>query len=365
MTYYEGPQVGDEKPIGGGSFTKQNTGCELYNFKNISGQLYGYVQPYARKKRDQIVNMNLGRIDPTLAEAEIADHVLVIFVARTKDKQRVIGWYKDATVYRNFQGDSKTLKKRDNYCYNFAATTAKSVLLPTSYRKQFVPVGSDAGIGQCNVLYTLKPNGKPRTDAWIKGVVKYINDYDGPNLLVDRGAETDDEIQMTLERQEVRRRGQGCLVDAELRKAIEEHAVKKAISYYRKKGYAVEDVGSVRSYDLRCTKGKKILHVEVKGTQSEGNTIILTRNEVTNAKSNTTALYILSDIVVKKGRGKNYSLTAGKQTVLDPWDNRDTAGGRQHHTYSGQRYRNYPCADRLAQDRAPVQRAVCDRQRSA
>jgi len=364
MTYYEGPQVGDEKPTKGGDFNKHNIGHELYNFKNIDGRLYGYVQPHMKGINHADIKINLERIHSALDGADKADNVLVIFVASTKTGQKVIGWYDSATVYRQYHKPIG-LKQRHGYNYNLEAPAGKSVLLPTSYRTKSVPTGKDAGIGQCNVLYTLKPNGKPRTDAWIKGVVKYINDYDGPNLLVDRGAETDDEIQMTLERQEVRRRGQGCLVDAELRKAIEEHAVKKAISYYRKKGYAVEDVGSVRSYDLRCTKGKKILHVEVKGTQSEGNTIILTRNEVTNAKSNTTALYILSDIVVKKGRGKNHSLTAGKQTVLDPWDNRDTAGGRQHHTYSGQRYRNYPCADRLAQDRAPVQRAVCDRQRSA
>ena len=53
MTYYKGSQSGDEKPIGGGKYNKLNTGHEIYNFKDVKGDLYGYFQPYLRNNPGQ------------------------------------------------------------------------------------------------------------------------------------------------------------------------------------------------------------------------------------------------------------------------------------------------------------------------
>jgi len=35
MTFYAGPQIGDEKPIGGGENNKKNIGHEIFNFTNF------------------------------------------------------------------------------------------------------------------------------------------------------------------------------------------------------------------------------------------------------------------------------------------------------------------------------------------
>jgi hypothetical protein len=39
MTYYTGPQVGDEKPVGGGANNRKNIGHEVFNFTNFGGKL--------------------------------------------------------------------------------------------------------------------------------------------------------------------------------------------------------------------------------------------------------------------------------------------------------------------------------------
>lgn len=62
MTYYAGPQEGDERPTGGGRYNKRSMGHELFNFAEFDGRLYGT----ARVKNGRI---NLARIDPIAGTA--------------------------------------------------------------------------------------------------------------------------------------------------------------------------------------------------------------------------------------------------------------------------------------------------------
>src|SRR5262249_35182655 len=78
-------------------------------------------------------------------------------------------------------------------------------------------------------------------------------------------------------------RGQGYLVSAIVRKAIEDYAVQWATEYYEAEGWTVADVGLTHSFDLCCTRGTEELHVEVKGTTSVGESVMLTPNEVRHA----------------------------------------------------------------------------------
>jgi hypothetical protein len=82
-------------PINGGKFIEENGyGHEVLNFKKNSKYVYGYVQ--ARKG-----TINIKRIDEDADE--YVDHVLVIWRARSAEGSVVIGWYKDARVYRSEQ----------------------------------------------------------------------------------------------------------------------------------------------------------------------------------------------------------------------------------------------------------------------
>src|SRR5687768_6509406 len=45
MTFYNGPQKGDARVIGGGKYVKTKLGHEAFNFRLIKGRVYAHVQP--------------------------------------------------------------------------------------------------------------------------------------------------------------------------------------------------------------------------------------------------------------------------------------------------------------------------------
>lgn len=127
----------------------------------------------------------------------------------------------------------------------------------------------------------------------------------------------DDSVVEALE--ESHARSQGFLLDSKLRKALEDYAMEAAKKYFRSKGYDVEDRSKGNPYDLRCTNPKERLHVEVKGTQTDGKNIILTSGEVEFARriKEQMALFVLHSIKVSPD-GK--VLSNGEKNVILPWD---------------------------------------------
>ncbi|WP_236600825.1 DUF3883 domain-containing protein [Ktedonobacter sp. SOSP1-85] len=118
-----------------------------------------------------------------------------------------------------------------------------------------------------------------------------------------------------------RRSGQGYVLDANLRRAIELYAMEHAKAFYEKQGWSVSDVSATHSYDLLCTSATgKELHVEVKGTTSEGTQILLTANEVMHAQKfyPDVALFIFSRIQVDSTSPAK--LSGGDIQCLEPWN---------------------------------------------
>jgi hypothetical protein len=118
-----------------------------------------------------------------------------------------------------------------------------------------------------------------------------------------------------------RTRGQGFVITAAARKAIERHAMDNAIAYFEAEGCEVEDVCSRRPYDLHCTKPREVLHVEVKGTQTLGDQVVLTRGEVEFARRHRpeTAIFVLHSVALNGG-GPAPRVTGGQRHVISPWD---------------------------------------------
>jgi hypothetical protein len=117
-----------------------------------------------------------------------------------------------------------------------------------------------------------------------------------------------------------RSEGQGYESFAPRRKAIEDHAMRKATQYYTRQGWTVADVSARRSYDLRCTRGRELLHVEVKGTTSPGDAVLLTRNEVEHARGAypNIALFVVAEVRVAPGDPPRAS--GGRVFRHEPWD---------------------------------------------
>jgi Domain of unknown function (DUF3883) len=116
-----------------------------------------------------------------------------------------------------------------------------------------------------------------------------------------------------------RSEGQGYESHDPRRKAIEDHAMKKAIAHYRKQGWTVVDVSAKRSYDLLCKRGRQRLHVEVKGTTSAGESVLLTKNEVQHARGTYphVALYVVAGIRVG---GDPPRASGGRASRHEPWN---------------------------------------------
>jgi hypothetical protein len=113
-------------------------------------------------------------------------------------------------------------------------------------------------------------------------------------------------------------KSQGFLLNSKLRKALEDYAMEAATKYFRSKGYDVDDHHKDHSYDLLCIKKKEKLYVEVKGTQANGEGIILTSGEVEFARHNKKqmVLFVLHAIKVLPDQ----VLDNGEKSVVWPWD---------------------------------------------
>lgn len=92
--------------------------------------------------------------------------------------------------------------------------------------------------------------------------------------------------------------------------------------YFAAKGWSVERKG--KPYDLLCTRASEILYVEVKGTQTDREEVLLT--EVSFAKANRGKWHYssLPTWSSKNGTAKPFA-TGGNQIVNEAWliDERD------------------------------------------
>jgi hypothetical protein len=318
MKWYKGPQPGDDKLFGGGSFNKDSIGHEAYNFKTVQGKLWGYFQPYLSKSTKP-TQLNLARIDPGTKETdELLRHVLVIFIAkRPTGGQVIVGWYKDATVYRDFYIANKEMN-RDKFDYNIETRSSNAVLLPEPLRTHSIPTGKGK-TGQANACYLYESDGMRKRGAWINRALDYVQNYSGANLLNYGDDILSDELSSyadILQDKTVSKGSQGLLMTPQLRRQLEDHAVKQAVRHFTSEKYRVVLKG--KPYDLLCTKGTSELRVEVKATQTTGQSIWLTPNEVCSAKQHNSALFIVHSIKVS-GKRAPYKLSQGKTRLLNPW----------------------------------------------
>ncbi len=285
MTYYAGPQEGDESPQGGGKYNAENLGHEAFNFCDFDGRLYGVfgiVLPHGPRP-----HVDLQRVDPaTPNDAESIEGVLVVFVAPYNDGQRIVGWYRDAKVYRTsiqYPPEAKeSIRERlatrgitnDTFGeYWFEADSANAVLLPQKIRMRMstVPRGR-GGMGQANVCYSLEADGAPKTAPWIREAFEFVKGYSGQNLLREPEAGVEDEILNVLEW------AAGFQSNSEIRHLVEEHAMEEAKHELIRLGFeGVHRTAESECYDYACLRDGLRYFVEVKGTQGNGKSVILTK----------------------------------------------------------------------------------------
>ena len=136
-------------------------------------------------------------------------------------------------------------------------------------------------------------------------------DADAPSYRL--GADSEPEI--------LKQVGQGRGLTAPERKAVELLAMDVARAHYEAEGYSVVDTSASASYDLRCTRGDRELHVEVKGTTGAGESVFLTRNEVLHARDRypDVALFVVSGVELRERGTEAPKAHGGSATVWEPW----------------------------------------------
>jgi hypothetical protein len=316
MRRYRGPQPSDEKPVGGGSYTKGELGNEAFNFLRLNGEVLGYFQPRLQPlavRSEHPSTIALERIEAGF-EGEELKGVLAVFVATDPKRggQRIVGWFRDATVYRHAQRSSA--KERNRFSYFLKARAENALLVPETRRAFVIPAGKGA-FGQANVCYALDSAGHQKNGArWIGEALKYIASYALENIAQEPESEADHNIEEMLGStiEDVA----GFQSNPRIRRAIEDYAMRRAEKRLEHLlGRKPEDKHKTESYDFLCND----VYVEVKGTQDNGNSVSLTPKEVKHAQEHqNSALFIVHSVKVK-GK-KRPVVSGGKEIFLHPWD---------------------------------------------
>ena len=207
MNYYQGIFPGKDEPKNGGSYVDEYSDAhEAFNFQSVhllkestgyeeGDYCLGFVETKAtnRKERNQlhiekIEGCNLLKNDPK------AEDVLVVYCAKypdtLSDETYVVGWYKHATVYRNYEIIS--FENDDGYvyeqAYNAIAKKEDCTLLPRSRRRNSklwkVPrkkSGAAYGFGQSNVWFARGEEDCPELQRFLSRIIENIETYEGEN----------------------------------------------------------------------------------------------------------------------------------------------------------------------------------------
>ena len=127
------------------------------------------------------------------------------------------------------------------------------------------------------------------------------------------------EAREQLRHRSATRGGQGFGLSSAERKAVEEYAMRLALEHLEREWNSVTDVSANSSYDLLCRHGSEELRVEVKGTTTAGQQVVLTRKEVDEAQRPGYALFIVSEVALDRSGPRAPVASGGTARLFSPW----------------------------------------------
>ena len=279
MNKYQGLGAGD-KIKGGGSFvSKHGFGWEIYNFKPFKGKMYGYVQPKGK--------INIHRLGASKGSDKV-ENALVIWTARRLSGGGVVilGWYKDATVYRNHQpapegSDRKNPDKTESGFF-IEAEEKKHRLLPIDARIFKIPRGKN-GMGQSNVWYA----DQKQHLIFKQKVLDFITN-------IEKGKIFKKPMPPKA------KNGKAWQPDPYKRQKIEKIAIEKTKKYFENLGYIVDSFEKDNiGWDLEAIQGDQRLKLEVKGLSGKDLLIEFTPKEYEKMKEyvNSYRICVVTDVL--------------------------------------------------------------------
>ena len=251
---------------GGSAFIDSHKyGGEIYNFlPDSKGIQYGFVA-----SRGQIhISKHLG----ARHGADRVSDITVIWCAPKNHHFYIVGWYRNATVYKEPQPcpehlvGQRTLPEGSDWTFCFVARQKDTRLLPEENRKFEIPRASSAptGFGESCLWYADKDR------ALRQQVRRYIASMESKgNSATNKSGKG----------------GRPRQPDITKRLLIENAAMQEVTSYYEKRGWTIIPVyKSNKGWDIEAKKNDSVLRIEAKGLSGKAIKIELTPQEYEQMK---------------------------------------------------------------------------------
>ncbi len=228
MKYYKG-QTQSDRIVNGGRYIDINaTGYEVKNFQAVGNYLYGYVKPPG-------LTIDVGKLGAP-RNVPYADHVTIVFTAtRPEGGNVVVGWYRDARVWR--------CEQRINGRSYYARTSKDNyTLLEVDERVFPLPrraSGSNIewAFGRSNIRYIYK---RDKRIEFIRQLRAYL----------ENPTEFNDFPKQSGHRRQT--------INPDKRAKVEKAAIEHVINYFSNKGYfanllsKITKAGILKSLVVRC-----------------------------------------------------------------------------------------------------------------
>jgi len=296
MEHYEGLKKKD-RIVGGGAYvTEHGIGHEVCNFSPIGRNCYGYVQFFGDR-------ISLKRIGAKPSEDRVHGITVVWTAKRPSGGRVIVGWYKNATVFREFQEIPKpsTVHKRNKIQYFLVKAPADQIeLLPIDQRTFEIPRGPGYP-GRQNIWYADNPKSeelKKRVESLISGKLVI-----SPVKIAGKQKQ-----------------------DQERKAKIEKAAIRAVCDHFEAIGYNIDSVEKDNlGWDLEAISGKIKLRIEVKGLSGSIFSVELTPNEFNafNQKSSNYRLAVVLNalespkvIICRHSPEKNNWVVEGENTKV-------------------------------------------------
>ncbi len=207
MKYYRGIlDNGIDVPVTGGTYARRtNDVLERYNFigtklkkgdivNKAGNYCLGYMEVKASGNSKNQLNIDKIPGCELLGDECVAENILVVFCATHPDHKftTVVGWYENATVYRDYQSIYMKSEDGEEYeqLFNAVATVEDCVLLPMRERSRKavwgVPrqqLGASYGFSRSNVWYPQNKDDNMNLASFLNRMVKQIKEYSDENWM--------------------------------------------------------------------------------------------------------------------------------------------------------------------------------------
>lgn len=177
MKYYNGASAKDRPKHAGVLVKDPSDVFEQNNFRDFNGKCYGYV----RSGGDILLDRHFRGVPQ--GTKSMKDLTIVWCAAISEEESRIVGWYRDATAYKEMV--SLPLYEEEYIDFSFMADAENCVLVPEEERTFVIKTSKSSasrkGAIKSNIWYAKSEYAQRE---FIPRVTEYIEDYKGASAMM-------------------------------------------------------------------------------------------------------------------------------------------------------------------------------------